>query len=63
MARCKLICKDDVVVCNCASCGRLLLSQCMRQYDLPVGYRKVLFVYGRLHGRPYCRECWCRLEQ
>ena len=52
---------EDVKVCNCASCGCLLLGKNMAawrcrqkkevQEELP------LVVYGHILGRPYCGPC------
>jgi hypothetical protein len=47
---------DDWIVCNCANCQRILLSDAMRDrhHEPTFGY---WYVAARVDGRPYCRRC------
>lgn len=47
---------DRLRLCNCADCGIVLLGK--QRYDRirPIPER-LLFVSGRIDGRPYCYRC------
>lgn len=51
---------DNVIVCNCAQCGRLLLglsSPVGALLALPDDIEPPPTVYEKVDGRPYCRGC------
>lgn len=49
--------RDDLKVCNCATCGQLLVASA-EWSKLPNYDRAALsWVAGRILGRPYCPSC------
>ncbi len=63
-----LMTRDDMLVCNCARCARLLLSPRMEAVPWHIltkiwTGRPPQFLYRRVNDRPYCRVCfWKRLQ-
>lgn len=49
---------DDLLVCDCAQCGRELLARSMIPHFGPDDRPPMPFVAGRLNGRPYCPGCF-----
>lgn len=49
--------REDLKVCNCATCGQLLVAS-TTWGGLPTAERAMLlWVAGRILGRPYCSTC------
>jgi len=51
---------ERLLVCNCATCGRLLLSRrCWGMAECARAFlgEHVPYVAGRVRDRPYCRDC------
>lgn len=52
---------DDLKMCNCAECGRLLLGSVHRMWRNTLTLKQQdsypPLVSGRINGRPYCRAC------
>lgn len=54
--------RDDLKVCNCATCGQLLVAS-QTWGKLSNDERgKLSWIGGRLNGRPYCPTCF-RVKQ
>jgi hypothetical protein len=52
---------DDVHVCNCARCKRVLIAlQDVARKDIPSRVRTP--PYGYINRRPYCKECYVEVQ-
>lgn len=56
---------DDVMLVNCAGCGKELLGEKMRSFayekKLSQKYIRKDFADKRINGRPYCQICSFRI--
>lgn len=56
-------CRDDLRICNCASCGEELLGDSMLGWynDAKPGVKRLYMcpepIEMRINGRPYCKKC------
>jgi hypothetical protein len=52
---------DDVKLCDCADCGRVMLGESMGLWATTLSAtqraRWPVLVGGRVRGRPYCHSC------